>query len=544
LEARKNDYKKTISADAARVKRVEATIQIRTNKRRERANKRRQARAEKMMGSSALAKSSAETELTSVPKELHERHLDAFVAAARSSDAKTRKEGVMAIRRLLSREQNPPCYQVAASGVVPTLVEMLKMHEEDLTLAFEAAWAITNIASTDLTHVVVEAGAVDPIIELVGHCEPEMREQAIWCLGNIVGDGPAYRDMVINHPLGVANVVKNVEHPHSAMMLRNATWTLSNFCRGKPQPSAELVEHLTPYFAQLLQSDDEEVVVDAAWALSYATDGDDEHIAAVLACSEAVPILVQCMGHTNISVQSPALRALGNLVTAENPALVDAVLEHPFLEALVTMLACERQTLRREACWTLSNIGAGTEEHLDAMFNTDDLIAGLLHVLSEDSFAVRREAMWVVSNVACTGKPRHVAHLIMNGGVDAVCKHLTVQDNKIVYVALEAVYNFLRVWREHPESLPEGMDVSMMVEEVEGVEAIEALQDHAETSIYKRAVEVLEKYFESDEMEEEDGENVGPSLTDGVGGKVFALSGATTSTAGGASLDFSSTAFA
>lgn len=42
-------------------------------------------------------------------------------------------------------------------------------------------------------------------------------------------------------------------------MLRNATWTLSNFCRGKPQPSFEHVRPALPTLAQLIHSVDEEV---------------------------------------------------------------------------------------------------------------------------------------------------------------------------------------------------------------------------------------------------------------------------------------------
>lgn len=42
-------------------------------------------------------------------------------------------------------------------------------------------------------------------------------------------------------------------------MLRNATWTLSNFCRGKPQPSFEHVRPALPTLATLIHSVDEEV---------------------------------------------------------------------------------------------------------------------------------------------------------------------------------------------------------------------------------------------------------------------------------------------
>ena len=46
-------------------------------------------------------------------------------------------------------------------------------------------------------------------------------------------------------------------------MLRNATWTLSNFCRGKPQPEFGTVRPALPTLAQLINSPDEQVLADA-----------------------------------------------------------------------------------------------------------------------------------------------------------------------------------------------------------------------------------------------------------------------------------------
>lgn len=66
-------------------------------------------------------------------------------------------------------------------------------------------------------------------------------------------------------------------------MLRNAVWTLSNFCRGKnPPPPWTLICPCLPVLAKLLYVMDEEVLTDACWAMSYLSDGNNEKIQAVI----------------------------------------------------------------------------------------------------------------------------------------------------------------------------------------------------------------------------------------------------------------------
>ena len=92
----------------------------------------------------------------------------------------------------------------------------------------------------------------------------DVREQAVWALGNMAGDSAAFRDQVLQAG-ALPQLLPLVHRDAKLSFLRNATWTLSNFCRGKPHPSMDLVGPALPMLAQLIYSQ-----VRARWPASLA----------------------------------------------------------------------------------------------------------------------------------------------------------------------------------------------------------------------------------------------------------------------------------
>jgi len=183
-----------------------------------------------------------------------------LVANSQSPDPTIKLNAVQLARKLLSSDKNPPIDQIIDAGMLPILVECLKQDDQP-NLQFEAAWALTNIASgsTAQTQSVVMAGSVEHFLRLLHSPQQNVCEQAVWALGNIIGDGPHCRDLVIN--LGVVQPLLQFITPDIPLtFLRNVTWVIVNLCRSKdPPPPEETIRQLLPALAFLIQHSDTNV---------------------------------------------------------------------------------------------------------------------------------------------------------------------------------------------------------------------------------------------------------------------------------------------
>jgi importin subunit alpha-6/7 len=127
--------------------------------------------------------------------------IPSMLAMLRSDDPKLRLDIVTAFRKMLSKEDMPPIDIIVSAGLVPVLVRFLSFHTLP-RLQFESAWALTNIASgTSInTRTVAESGAVEACVAMLSSPDQDVKEQAVWLLGNVAGESSPPPCHVAVHP--------------------------------------------------------------------------------------------------------------------------------------------------------------------------------------------------------------------------------------------------------------------------------------------------------------------------------------------------------
>lgn len=179
-------------------------------------------------------------------------------------------------------------------------------------------------------------------------------------------------------------------------------------------------------------------------------------------------------------------------------------MDNGVLPSLLQLLNSPKKGIRKEACWTISNITAGEKNQIQAVIDTN-VIPPLLALLATAEFDIRKEAAWAVSNATSGGSQEQIKYLVSQGCIPPLCELLEVADARVITVALEGLENILRAGDLEAQSNGSGQNMmATYIDEADGITKIQNLQYHENEDIYEKSVHMVETFFGVDEEEDQD----------------------------------------
>ncbi|KAJ1417183.1 Atypical Arm repeat [Sesbania bispinosa] len=353
-----------------------------------------------------------------------------------SEDPDAQMEAATEFRKLLLKIGSPQIDEVIKEGLLPRFVEFLGSNDLPY-LQYEAALTLAYVicGNSENTKVVIEQGAVPLLVKLLG-----------------------------------SNTYDVIDQVNLAL----------------------------PVLGQFINFNDEDIMSNACWALSYVTaDAPNEKIQAVIEAGVCPRLIHFLHSDPSSSVIEPALRTLGNIVNGDD-AQTQVVLDNQLLPCLHQILTQNhKKSIMKEACWTISNITAKNEAQIQAVIEAN-IILPLVNLIDNADFDIKEEATWAIYNAICGGSHDQIKFLTSQGCIKALCDLLTCPDPNIVKICLEGLESILKVGEAVDEEmrLQGGLNVyAQMVQDCEGLEKIENLNNFDNDEIYEQAVEILGTYF-------------------------------------------------
>jgi len=443
--------------------------------------------------------------------------------------------------------EEPPVAHIVNGGFVPIILMGMTMDGLPVYQT-ECAWALTNILSTTINRECIPkvmltqiekqtpTGTVklSPYQIMLPLLDPpnvsglktstKLRDQVIWAIANVMGEGDLYRDSFIK--LGVLPKIMAILNippgPAAADVFcrRCASQLFCNACRKWDRvPPIDQVMHLLPYIANLLKVTDPETREDAIWALCYLTDQDEAFEPVIDAGLVQFVAESYILADRSICTQLGCARFMGNISNGSTEQVM-SIVRAGALPKLRRLLRLHKDMeIKQEVMWLVANMCADSQMCLQEVIKAE-FFPVVLEQMATGDLGMVYEGMWIFSNAVGMANAQQAVALINPGGlvkyfqtggpmppsvVPAIYQAMSQKGTSvdIVTVCLSTLDAVLEHGKKNAASTGGRNVCCTFVERLGILPIVENLQNHKNTDIYKRALEILETYFDIEETEGE-----------------------------------------
>lgn len=456
-------------------------------------------------------------------------------------------QGTKTLRRALACNTDELVSDMVKSGFINQFFFLVdldryysdpKMDHDIGFIRFEASWCLTNIAGTH-AHAIIEP---PENLEILGRAmksaHPMLREQAIWCVGNIAASGGRherkFRSVIINHPTVWQGIQNNIEKPGDIKILKTSIWTFGACVCSMSPPGLDkiktsLILVLNAYRVALVdpnlgKEDQSTILYEVLWSIKQAMMHDQEVVEFVGNSTDFIPQTLAVLKDARLSgndkIVVRALSCIDLLLSDGSNAIHEAFEKDFFVESKALLNMSSSSRILKEVCSCLGCL-VDTCTPARLVKFTKYSLHGVIKVANANNWGTKKEACLALFKfLQLSDHSCHIYFFSSMGGIKVLCD--TVEstksfDTEVCLEAMKAIEALLSVDRDHDEAL----SVRERLHEHGGVRYIERLLDHPMAELNAKADSIIDEYFGSDENEE--GDKICEATAERDGSYVFGL---------------------
>ncbi len=337
---------------------------------------------------------------------------------------------------------------------IPQFLPMIQKHLYCMNneSQLEAAWCITNIASSTHEHTKQVLPFAIRLIAYLDNADNVVREQCAWALGNIAADSPEYAHVLIG--AGILKPLADLFGLKIPDLTRTVIWCLANVIRSVLCSWVLPAEQESTQHRQQQQHQHQQQspplsvsdhsghgVVDATTAATPTSQPRYEPSIFFQTGHNFAPLLIKCLQSSHEEIATESAWALSYLATYPDYGLVFELIKLNILPVIIALLSrnTSAQILQQRISLTvpllriLGSAARGPNTVIDSIFASSDisllLQALMVQLQCTEVPSIQKETVWVVSNLA-TGSERGVDLLAQSGFVPPLlhlCAHSDVR---------------------------------------------------------------------------------------------------------------------
>ncbi|OMJ67581.1 hypothetical protein SteCoe_35216 [Stentor coeruleus] len=346
--------------------------------------------------------------------------------------------------RLFTCMNNAPLLKMISSGIIHYLKDYVSKNTP-IELLIESTWIICNLATEayPLVNELIENDYLEKMIDLIEINNDTIAENCIFFIGNVAGDSIENCEAVLNSdffkkfeqyftikPMQSMNIIKTSLYTFYTISIKNlfipatAAVTIFNFLSRVKNKINSISMH-TEWLKTLC-------------CLVSLT----ENYGQIFIEKRLLSRTFKYLFFNSIEIQCIVIRILGNMIVCSN-RFIDMLNEQNFLDKFLQLITSPNKDIRKEVYWALSNMTAGTPQHVDIFVKHAICKLGLQGLIDND-LEIKINASWLYSNIGRKGIASNI-YLLVEMGICEYLEEALHEKNSKIMVNLISLIQFTMI---------------------------------------------------------------------------------------------------